>query len=315
MLALVGGEDSLEGCPVCGDSGQVVVPQAETFQTTCSRCAGQGRLRCAACAGQGTSACARCAGTGRGTCERCEGCGEVLSYLAVVQTFETRSVACRVSGGDLPGEGLEQLAAVGEYTPLAEIVRDAFPEPPAAWRGGGAPPLLAEITGLVERARRGRGRIVRQALSIAAAPVLELAYRHEGRSHVLWLLGRAQQVFAPASPLTRRVEEAVEEAIALWQEAGWREAALRLQDARNTAGNDAPCAAVLEQLRERIPDELWQRAGKVLSDSKQVAYGTALGLALMGVGFGVLFRAPVLLVAFVAAGLVLGLVGRWAFKR
>jgi hypothetical protein len=122
-------------------------------------------------------------------------------------------------------------------------------------------------------------------------------------------------VFAPASPITHWVLEIVEEALGLWQQERRREAALLLQDAQITARKDSHCQAVLDRLRSGIPEDLWERAEKALSDRKLATYTTALGLALMGIGFGLFFQAPLLLGTFLAAGLGLGLVGFFGFKR
>lgn len=106
--------------------------------------------------------------------------------------------------------------------------------------------------------RRPAGERVR----VLTAPVYWLDYTFGGRGYAAWLPGEGWSVYAPASPLTKRAEELMDEAETAWAKGDRRVTLRSLRMALDMGKKCDRCQQAIGRRRSAIPDDVYDEAGK-----------------------------------------------------
>jgi hypothetical protein len=194
---------------------------------------------------------------------RCQGSGEVVEYLAVVQSLDPFTSAALACPDGCPDEAAKFLDADGDFR--KRFAHTEFGSPVSV-EGWSLPPnAVAKVEQLRQEASAKattKWRAVGERIRISTANVCRLDYTLRRERYTAWLPGDDRPVYAPVSPLTERAMQLVDDALTAW-EGGDRRTALRsLRMALDMGKKCDHCHSVIERRRNTIPVDLYDEAGK-----------------------------------------------------
>ena len=287
------GSEKRYPCMACRGNGVYHVQVDDKKPIQCRRCLGGGREVCTMCGGKRSLKCKSCSGSARLMCEGCRGSGQIVSYLAIVRSFDPGSTARAASEIKVPGRLIDRLEEC-ERDPVIDVRTTDVPNlvhltaGPADMRDAIEQAFAESVGGCP-----ADHRVARQRLSVGLTNVHRVKYQYGGKSYSAWWMDTPDNPLLASitSPLADAVGDLVNEALRLWEGGERRAAALMLQDVVAMAKSDRRCREVLDDRRADIPPELWSLAGRVFSPTKA-----------LGRGWKTLKRNPALLVVLVVVG-------------
>jgi hypothetical protein len=266
-------------CMVCNGTAMMQEFLYQERTGPCGNCV-RGHVACATCGGARRLRCSPCTGSGKIACGACKATGKMLSYLAVVQTFEPATQTIPVASPKLTTGAGGSLRET-DYTPALTLATTA--RPPALTLTTGVEPLRAAITKAFTSSPPPASadiRLVRQRLVVGAATVLEVGYECEGEAYTAWFAGRSLTAHVPASPVTDALADMVEDAVKKWGRGDQKAATGLLREVMDMAAADAGCRRAYERVQDTIPTALESKAKWVRWKPFLVAGGIVLALLL-----------------------------------
>lgn len=286
-----GVRDDGSGCWTCNGTGWLQQHFYQERTGACAHCVG-GRTACTACGGAKRVRCSPCTGTGKVACAACKATGRMMSYLAVVQTFEPSAQTVPVPCPKLADGAVVGLIREADYSPALTLATNTCP--PALALKSGVEPLRATISKAFTAAltpASADNRLVRQRLVVGAATILEVGYECEGEAYTAWFAGRSLTAHVPASPVTTALAGMVKTAVKQWEKGDRKAATTLLREVMDMAETDAGCRRVYERVKDAIPADLESKARWVRLKPYLIAGGIAAALllvvAVVGIGYAV----------------------------
>ena len=216
----------------------------------------------------------------------------MISYLAVVQTFEPATQTTSVPCPKLKGGAVNGLIQEGDYSPFLTLATDTCPT--ALGLAAGTEGLRAAISKAFDAGlapSSAANRLTRQRLQVAVASVLEVGYEYEGKAYTAFAVGKQYRVHAAVSPVTDVLHRMVEEAIGAWEGGDRKAATRRLREVLDMAAADPSCQVAYEAVRDTIPADLESKAKWLRWRPFLIAGGIAAALflvvAAVGIGYAV----------------------------
>lgn len=280
-------------CMVCNGTAMMKEHYYQERTSACGACSGRGTVSCTSCGGRSQVRCQTCSGNKSVPCSPCKATGKMISYLAVVQSFEPATQTIPV-----PCAGLKDAAIAGslqpaDFTPFLTLATTAHPA--ALKLTSGFEKLRGGISKAFDIAlARGsdESRLVRQRLQVGVASVLEVGYEHEGGAYTAWFVGKQLRVHAPVSPVTDALHEMVKEAVRAWKKGDRKAATLGLREVLDMAAADPSCQRAYDEVRDTIPADLESKAKWVRWKPFIIAGVVIAGLLLLvgvaGIGYSVM---------------------------
>ena len=286
------GGRNLDGsvCLTCNGHGMVYEDE-DTYQAVPCSC-GTGLVRCLTCDGTKRVRCSSCSGTGRLQCGGCEGHGQVVSFLAVVRSFEPDSQTGHLSAPGVTDATVAGMVKPSDFSPFLALL--ATTAPPALALAHGPEPMKAWIGRAFAAARAKEAkdkRLVRQRLQVEVASVVEVEYESGGVGYTAWFVGKSLTIHAQVSPITDALKEMVKEAVRGWKKGDQKGATHLLREVMDMAEADAGCRRAYEQVRDTIPTDLESKAKwvrwKPFIIAGVVVAALFLLVGLVGIGYSV----------------------------
>jgi hypothetical protein len=199
-------ESQRQMCGWCNGSGRIQKTRKEDYWEPCGTCAASGKVRCKKCKGRAVV-----------TCSHCDGTKRILSYESV----EREEVPMKNKQVVLP-DGLPSFPA--DQSPLSNVDGKSIyqldqPQPITDFpfvRDPAGAKLLAAINSC--RAKHTPSdHILRQKVSIHRCPIMEYAYRHEGREYRIYvnpLHKRIHELDGPVSQMMSSLDQGAQQALA-----------------------------------------------------------------------------------------------------
>lgn len=179
-------------CPNCGGGGSVT--QGRTvygsewrdghMETTCKTEYVQ--VSCSMCGGVGRRTCPQCGGCGDRKCPTCSGYGKLKSYQVLTVVFAVEGLKSVVESPEAVKVAVTKVTGEVTYQQEKEAIASVLDI-------GGE--LYGYATALLEQAKKGGGKVLRQRLEVQAIPVTEVLYRGWfGGRQSLWIYGSEKAV-------------------------------------------------------------------------------------------------------------------------
>lgn len=284
-------QDTYETCSTCNGTAVIFeeVPVHENVE--CPSCH-RGGVRCPTCGGHGQVRCPKCSGSGKLSCSTCKATGKMLSYLAVVQTFEPNTQTISVPCSGLKDAAIAGMVQPSDYSPLLALATTGHPADLKLTSG--IEKLRAAITKAFDAALArvsDENRLTRQRLQVGVASVLEVGYEFEGEPYTAWFVGKQFRIYAPTSPVTDALREMVKEAVRTWKKGDQKDATLQLRHVMDMAKADPPCQRAYDEVQHTIPSDLESKARwvrwKPFILAAAVIFGIVFLIGLIGVGYAI----------------------------
>lgn len=279
-------------CVVCNGTAMMKEQYYQERLVSCGVCSGRGAVSCTSCGGHRQVRCRTCTGNKRVPCPPCKATGKMISYLAVVQTFEPATQTTPVPCPKLKDGAVNGLIQEADYSPFLTLTTNTYP--PALGLTAGTEGLRAAIirafdAGLAPAS--AENRLTRQRLHVAVASVLEVGYEYEGKPYTAFAVGKQYRVHAAASPVTDALQRMVEEAVGTWEGGDRKAATLRLREVLDMAAADPCCRGAYEAVKDTIPADLESKARWLRWRPFLIVGGIAaavfLVVAAVGIGYAV----------------------------
>uniref|UniRef100_A0A6I8NHN6 Ssu-2 homolog n=1 Tax=Ornithorhynchus anatinus TaxID=9258 RepID=A0A6I8NHN6_ORNAN len=179
------------------ETKKLQVPHSSTVKMRCATCSGAKRKakqqrRCQMCSGSGRKRCSTCSGRGNKTCATCKGEKRLIHFIQLIITWKNNLFEF-VSEHQLnfPGELLTKVKGENIFKDENVMVYPIidFPKPEIS---------LASQRGIAEHnaAFASRSRILQQRQTIELIPLTEVHYRYQGKTHLYYVYGMENKVYA-----------------------------------------------------------------------------------------------------------------------
>lgn len=166
------------------------VPVHETV--ACPGCRQAGVVTCRGCQGHKQVGCSSCSATGRLQCDCCEGYGQMVSFLAVVRSFEPDTQTGRLPAPGITDTTVAGLIQASDFSPFLSLLAPTVP--PALAVAHGPEPMKAWIgrAFVAARAKEAKDKhLSRQRLQVDVASAVEVEYESGGVGYTAWFVGKS----------------------------------------------------------------------------------------------------------------------------
>lgn len=290
--ACMGGvRDDGSRCWTCNGTGWLQQHFYQERTGPCGNCVG-GHVSCTTCGGAKRVRCSPCTGTGKVACVACKATGKMLSYLAVVQTFDPATHTIPVTNSKLADGAVAGLLRGADYSPALTVATTSCPTTLTVTHG--IESLRAAITKVFTAGQAPASvdnRLVRQRLVVGAASVLEVGYEFDRTAYTAWFAGSSLTAHVPVSPVTDALADMVQDAVKTWGKGDPKGATTLLREVLDMAEADAGCRRAYEAVKDTIPTALESKAKWVRWKPYLIAGGIAaavfLVVAVVGIGYAV----------------------------